>query len=55
MDETLLPFEFLDGQTYGNKGSHTVHVKTCHSRWDKQQATLLLAIFADGINKVCYL
>lgn len=26
MDETPLPFEFLDGQTYADRGSHTVQV-----------------------------
>ena len=30
MDETPLPFEYLDGQTYADKGSHSVQVRaTC--------------------------
>jgi len=45
IDETPLRFEYLDGQPYTNKGSHSVQVKASHSGWDKRQATLLLAIF----------
>lgn len=52
MDETPLPFEYLDGQTYADKGSHTVQVKTTRSGWDKRQATLVLAIFADGVMRI---
>ena len=48
MDETPLPFEFLDGQTYADQGSHTVQVQATQSGWDKQQATIVLCIFADG-------
>ena len=48
MDETPLLFEFLDGQSYTNKGSKTVQVKTTHSGWDKRQATIMLCVFADG-------
>ena len=52
MDETPLPFEFLDGQTYADKGSHTVQVRGTRSGWDKRQATTLLCIFADGAMRV---
>jgi len=45
LDETPLPFEYLDGQTYADKGSHSVQVKASHSGWDKRQATLLLTVF----------
>jgi len=48
VDETPLPFEYLDGQTYADKGSHSVQVKASHSGWDKRQATLLLGIFGSG-------
>lgn len=48
MDETPLPFEFLDGQTYADKGSHSVQLKASNSGWDKQQATLVLTIFGSG-------
>ena len=52
MDESPLPFEFLDGQTYADRGSHTVQVRTTCSGWDKRQATILLCIFADGSMRV---
>ena len=52
MDETLLPFEFLDGQTYADRGSHTVQVRCSRSGWDRRQATILLCIFADGAMRV---
>jgi len=52
MDETPLPFEYLDGQTYADKGSRTVQVKASNSGWDKRQATLVLAIFASGRSRV---
>lgn len=52
MDETPLPFEFLDGQTYADKGSHTVQVRSTRSGWDKRQATIILCIFSDGSTRV---
>ena len=52
VDETPLPFEYLDGQTYADKGSHSVQVKASHSGWDKRQATLLLAIFGSGRSRI---
>jgi len=52
LDETPLPFEYLDGQTYADKGSHSVQVKASHSGWDKRQATLLLAVFGSGRSRV---
>jgi len=52
MDETPLPFEYLDGQTYADKGSHTVQVKATGSGWDKRQATLVLCIFRSGKNRL---
>lgn len=52
MDETPLPFEFLDGQTYADRGSHSVQVRSTRSGWDKRQATILLCIFADGAMRV---
>jgi len=48
MDETPLPFEYLDGQTYADKGSHSVQVRATCSGWDKRQATLVLAVFGSG-------
>lgn len=52
IDETPLPFEFLDSQTYADKGSHTVQVKASNSGWDKRQATLLLTDFGSGKSRV---
>jgi len=48
IDETPLLFEYLDGQTYADKGTHSVQVKASHSGWDMRQATLVLAIFESG-------
>ncbi|KAH7114029.1 DDE superfamily endonuclease-domain-containing protein [Dactylonectria macrodidyma] len=52
MDETPIPFEYLSGYTYDNKGTHTVSVKSARSGWDKRQATLIMYIFADGIQRM---
>jgi len=52
VDETPLPFEFLDGQTYADKGSRSVQVKASNSGWDKRQATLVLTIFGSGRPRV---
>jgi hypothetical protein len=49
MDQTPLPFEFLDGRTYDFKGRKTVWVKSARSGWEKRQATLMVYISADGI------
>jgi len=52
LDETPLPFEYLHGQTYADKGSHSVQVKASHSGWDKRQATPLLTVFGSGKPRV---
>jgi len=52
MDETPLPFEFLDGQTYADQGCHTVQVRGTKSGWNKRQATVMLFVFADGAMRV---
>ena len=52
LDETPIPFEYLDGKTYDIKGSRTIGGKTDRSGWDKRQATLILYIFADGISQI---
>jgi len=52
LDETPLPFKYLDSQTYADKGSHSVQVKASNSGWDKRQATLLLAVFGSGKPRV---
>lgn len=48
MDETPIPFEYLDGRTYTFKGEKTVNGKTDRNSWTKRQATLILYIFANG-------
>lgn len=51
MDQTPLPFEFLDGQTYDFKGNKTVWVRALRSGWSKRQATLMVTVCADGIRR----
>lgn len=48
MDQTPLPFEFLEGKTYEIKGNKTIWVRTIGNGWHKRQATLMIAICADG-------
>ncbi|KAI0911726.1 DDE superfamily endonuclease-domain-containing protein [Ustulina deusta] len=48
MDETPMPFEFLTGYTYDFAGVKSVEGKSDRSGWGKRQATLVLAITADG-------
>lgn len=52
LDETPLPFEYLSGRTYNPIGSKTIWVRETRSGWDKRQASLVLCIFADGINRI---
>jgi hypothetical protein len=48
LDETPLPFEFLNGYSYDFKVAKTVAGKFERSGWDKRQATIILYIMADG-------
>jgi hypothetical protein len=48
LDETPLPFEFLNGYSYDFKGAITVAGKSERSGWDKRQATIIPYIMADG-------
>lgn len=52
LDETPIPFEYLDGATYGPSGLKTVWVKSTRSGWDKRQASLVLCVFADGVPRI---
>lgn len=52
LDETPLPFEYLSGRTYDKIGSNTIWVKETRSGWDKRQASLVLCVFADGVNRI---
>ena len=51
MDQTPIAYEFLDGHTYDFKGAKTIWAKTHRSGWDKRQATLMVYVSADGINR----
>jgi len=48
IDETPIPFEYLEGRSYDFTGNTTISGKTARSGWDKLQATLILYLFADG-------
>lgn len=50
LDETPLPFEYRNGHTYNTIGVKTIWVKETKSGWDRQQASLVLCVFADEIN-----
>lgn len=52
LDETPIPFEYLSGRTYNLIGDKTIWVKETRSGWDKRQASLVLCIFADGVNRI---
>ena len=52
MDQTPLPFEYLEGQTYNNIGDRTIWVQGSQSGWDKRQGTIQLTVFADAIPRV---
>lgn len=52
LDETPIPYEYLDGKTYEITGEKTVWAKSSQSGWDKRQASLVLCVFADGIARV---
>ena len=51
-DKTPIPFEYIDKKTYNMKGAKTVTTKTDCSGQDKQQATVVLYIFADRIPRI---
>src|SRR5437016_4403031 len=48
MDQTPLPFEFLQNRTFDTKGPSTVFIQTEHTSWTKRQATLMITACADG-------
>ena len=52
MDQTPLPFEYLEGRTYNQKGEKTIWAQSSQSGWDKRQATIQLTVFADGVPRV---
>ncbi|KAI8648651.1 DDE-1 domain-containing protein [Fusarium keratoplasticum] len=52
VDETPVPFEYLDGSTYALSGEKTVSGKTDRSGWSKRKGTLILPIFADRFGRL---
>ena len=52
LDETLIPFEYLDGRTYQPTDSKTVWAKSTRSGWDERQASLVLCVFTDGVPRI---
>ncbi|RPA99257.1 hypothetical protein L873DRAFT_1684408, partial [Choiromyces venosus 120613-1] len=52
MEQTPLPVEYLDGQTYNNIDQQTIWVHSSQSWWDKWQSTVQLTVFGDGIPHV---
>lgn len=52
LDETPLPFEYLCGRTYNTIGAKTIWVKETKSGWNKRKASLVLCVFADGVNRI---
>lgn len=51
MDQTPIAYEFLQGQCYDFKGAKTVWMKIARSGWDYRQATLMVYVSADGVNR----
>jgi hypothetical protein len=48
LDETPLPFEFLEGYTYNIRGTKTIAGKSKRNGWGKRQATTILYIITNG-------
>ena len=48
MDQTPLPFEFLQNRTFDTKGTTTVFIQTDHTSWIKRHATLMITACVDG-------
>lgn len=52
LDETPIPFEYLDGRTYDTVELKTVWARSSKSGWNKRQVSLILMVFADGVSRV---
>ena len=52
MDQTSLPFEYLEERTYNQIGNKTIWVQSSQSGWDKRQGTIQLTVFADRVPHV---
>jgi len=49
MDQTLVPFEYVEGRTYNLIGEKTIWLQLSKSEWDKRQCTVQLTVFAYGV------
>jgi len=50
MDQTPLPFKYLEGQTYSTIGEKTIWAQSSSQfGWDRRQGTIQLTVFADGM------
>ena len=53
MDQTPLPFEHVEGQTYSKVGEKTIWTQSSStSGWGKCQGTIQLTVFADGVPRI---
>ena len=53
MNQTPVPYEFIEGHTYNIKGEKTIWMQSSQtSGWDKRQGTIQLTVFADGVPRV---
>lgn len=52
MDQTPVPFEYLEGRTYNQIGEKSIWLQSSKSGWDKRQGTIQLTVFADGVARV---
>ena len=52
MDQTPIPFQYLEGRTYNQQGEKTIWIQSSRSGWDKRQGTIQLTVFADGVPRV---
>ncbi|KAK5651129.1 hypothetical protein OQA88_13246 [Cercophora sp. LCS_1] len=48
VDETPMPYQYLDGASYELEGAKSVIAHTIRGGWSKRQATLIPYIFANG-------
>ena len=49
MDQTPVPFEYLERRTYNQIGEKSIWLQSSKSGWDKRQGTIELTAFADGV------
>lgn len=52
LNETPLPFEYLSGRTYNPIESKPILVTDTQGGWDKPEASLVLCVFVDWVNRI---